>query len=128
MRKARIGIAGAVLVVAAFCISGTAFAGGSGATGSLAALAGNQLSSTELGTTRGEGGVNLNNAFNTTTNQLNVTSSSSGNLHGSVSGASSTGSVIGSTIEANAGFTNVFANTGNNVMMNSSVSIFISAQ
>lgn len=130
MRKARISIAGAVLVTAAaFCVNGTAFAGGPGgpdkATDNpFSALAGKQLSTAKLGTARGEGGVNLTNAFNTTNNQLNVTSTSSGTLNGKVSGGSTTGDVIG----GNTGFTNVFSNTGNNVMMNSSVSIFISAQ
>lgn len=125
MRRARITIASAVLV-AAFGFGGTAFAGGT--PDPLAALAGSRLSTGQLGATRGGSDVNLNNAFNTTTNDLNVTSSSSGRLNGSVSGESSTGSVVGSTIQANTGFTNVFSNTGNNVMMNSSVSIFISAQ
>ncbi|HEX7388716.1 MAG TPA: hypothetical protein VF286_01310, partial [Acidiphilium sp.] len=88
MRRVRITIASAVLV-AAFGLGGTAFAGG--ANNPLAALAGSQLSSSQLGATRGGSDVNLNNAFNTTTNDLNVTSSSSGKLDGSVSGPSSTG-------------------------------------
>ncbi|MCF3946291.1 hypothetical protein [Acidiphilium iwatense] len=134
MTKAISKVAGAVLVTAAaFCVNGTAFAGGPGGPGKatdnpFSALAGKQLSAAKLGTARGEGGVNLTNAFNTTNNQLNVTSSSSGTLNGKVSGGSTTGDVIGGAIGGNTGFTNVFSNTGNNVMMNSSVSIFISAQ
>jgi hypothetical protein len=133
MSKVRMISAGAFVAAMAFAVHGPAFAGGS-ADSPFGALAQSQLSTAQLGSARGGSGVNildgtntLTDSLNTTNNTLNVTSSSGGTVDGSVSGLSMTGSVIGTTIENNNGFVNAFSNTGNNVEMNSSMSVFINA-
>jgi hypothetical protein len=129
-----------IVLVAAMAIAAhaPAFAGGpadnAGADNLLGALAGSQLSTKALSTARGQGGVIIDGAntlvdsMNTTNNVLNVNSSSGGSLEGSVTGSSLTGALAGSTIENSDGFINQFANTGNNVMINSSMSVFVNAQ
>lgn len=133
------GSAGIVLVAAmAFAVHAPAFAGGpvnnAGGDSLLGALAGSQLSTKALSATRGgSGGViidgvgNLNNAFNTTNNTLNVDSSSDGLVSGSVNG-SVTGAIGSMAVTGSTGFVNQFANSGNNVMINSSMAININAQ
>ena len=124
----------AIVAMSAICgAPGFAWAGspngGEAATpGVWAVLSGGQLSLGDLAKIRGEGNVAITDSLNTTNNQLNVTSASSGTLSGSVAGLSVTGSVASNTIEANSGFTNILSNTGNNVMMNTSTAIFINAQ
>ncbi|HEY1855748.1 hypothetical protein [Acidocella sp.] len=134
MGNAKLGGIFAIVAMSAICgTHGLAWAGNpnlgeAGTPGVWAVLSGRQLSLGDLAKIRGEGNVTITDSMNTTNNQLNVTSSSSGTLSGSVSGLSVTGSVASNTIEANSGFTNILSNTGNNVMMNSSTAIFINAQ
>jgi len=139
MSRARRGSAGIVLVAAmAIAVHAPAFAGGpaNNAPGDnlLGTLAGSQLSTKALSATRGgssgvliDGVANLNNAFNTTNNTLNVDSSSDGLVSGTVNG-SVTGAIGSSVVSGSTGFVNQFANTGNNVMINSSMAININAQ
>jgi hypothetical protein len=99
-----------------------------GSPGPWAMLAGHQLAPNDLAKIRGEGTVTITDSMNTTNNQLNVTSSSSGTVNGSVSAATTTGNIASNTIDANSGLTNVLSNTGNNVMMNASTAIYIDAK
>lgn len=122
--------AGAVLVMAfGLAAGGPAFAGGTG--DSLLGTLGTQLSTKQLGTARGGTAVNildgtntLTDSLNTTTTTLNDTASSGGSLTGTVGSDSMTGPAS-NVITGNSGFINAFSNTGNNVMMNASTSIFI---
>jgi poly(3-hydroxybutyrate) depolymerase len=127
MSRARMISAGAALVAAlAFVGSAPAFAGGAPSTGNavespFSALAANQLSTTQLNTARGGTNVDINK----TTNELNVSATSSGTVWGSVDGLSANGAITGSSIENSTGFINQSINTGNNVEINSSMTVFI---
>ncbi len=106
-----------------------AFAGGGGqgpGTGLLGVLKGSEVSTQALAAARGQGGVNLNVVTNTTNDTLNVDAASSGTVNG--------GSVLGGTtgfasngILNSSGIISQFSNSGNNVLMSSSVAIFINA-
>ena len=134
MRRTRMSSAGAVLVVAmAFAVHGPAFAGGavssSGAAGSLlGTLGGSQLSTTQLGTTRGGTAVNIDNSFDSVKNTLNDTASSGGTLTGTIGSNISGWGIANNNISNSSGIMNSSANTGNNVMINQSMSIFVNAQ
>ncbi len=126
--------AGAVLVIAmAFAVHGPAFAGGAASNGGAAdsafgALAGNQLSTSQLGGARGGTAVNIDNSFNTVKNTLNDTSSAGGSLVGSINGTTSGWGIANNNISGSSGFLNSVANTGNLVQVNQSMSVFINAQ
>jgi hypothetical protein len=133
MSKARIGSTGVVLVMAmAFALPGPALAGGA-TDGAFSALAGNQLSTTQLGKARGGTGLvvdnsNLSNVGNSETNTLNDTSKAGGTLNGFVGSDASGWGIANNITDGSSGIFNQAANTGNNVMINQSMSIFVNAQ
>lgn len=93
----------------------------------LQALGSSALSNGELSRARGGRDISLNRVTNTTTDTLNVDAASSGTVNGGEVLGSTTGSASGSIVNSQ-GIINQFANTGSNVMINSSLAIFINTQ
>lgn len=133
MQRTIMIVAGAVLgsaVLLADCVPGIAAGArdGSGPAPSLLqALAGSALSNQELATARGGTDLNISRVTNTTTNTLNVDAASSGTVFGGSVLGGAAGTASGGIV-ASQGIISQFSNTGSNVMMNSSVAIFINAQ
>lgn len=133
MNRTRMIVAAAVLggaVLLGDCAPGIA-AGARDATAPTASvlqvLAGSALSNQELATARGGTDLNITRVTNSTTNALNVDAASSGTVIGGSVLGGATGTASGGIV-ASQGIISQFANTGSNVMMNSSVAIFINAQ
>ncbi|MGH7104807.1 MAG: hypothetical protein ACREFJ_20715 [Acetobacteraceae bacterium] len=97
------------------------------AAGILQALAGSALSNQELSTARGGTDLNITRVTNSDTSTLNVDAASSGTVIGGGVLGGATGTASGGIIDSQ-GIISQLSNTGNNVMMNSSVAIFINAQ
>lgn len=93
----------------------------------LQALAGSALSNQQLAGARGGTDLNITRVTNSDTSTLNVDAASSGTVIGGSVLGGATGTASGGII-ASQGIISQFSNTGNNVMMNSSVAIFINAQ
>lgn len=133
MNRTRMIVAAAVLgsaAVLADCVPAMAAGARDGPAPSasiLQALAGSALSNQELSTARGGTDLNITRVTNSETNTLNVDAASSGTVMGGNVLGGATGTASGGII-ASQGIISQFSNTGNNVMMNSSVAIFINAQ
>ncbi len=133
MSRARMSSAGVFLVAAtALAVPGAAYAGGAPSKGGTAespfgALAGSQLSTKQLGTTRGAGVGNISIDSGNVTNTLNDTASSTGTLYGSVQGGAGWG-LATNLVSSNQGIVNAVANSGSNVMINQTMSVFVNAQ
>lgn len=133
MSRAKIAVA-AVMLAGAAVVIGHAPAIAAGArdgqappVGILQALHGSELSNGELAEARGGQDIAITNVKNTTTTALNVGAASSGTVNGGAVQGGLTGAAAGSIVDSQ-GIISQFSNTGSNVMLNSSVAIFINAQ
>lgn len=117
----------AVLIGQAPAIAAGARAHRAPAAGILEALHGSELTNGELAGARGGQNIAITNVENTTTTTLNVGAASSGTVNGGSVQGGLTGSAAGSIVDSQ-GIISQFSNTGSNVMLNSSVAIFINAQ
>jgi len=90
-------------------------------------LAGSELTAKALSAARGGTGLNISQTTSTTNNTLNLDATSSGTVNGASVLGSMSGSAAGNIVNSS-GIINQFSNSGSNVMMNSSVAFFITAQ
>lgn len=133
MSRAKIAVAAVILAGAgvlighAPAIAAGAREGQAPAVGLLQALHGSELSNGELARARGGQDIAITNIKNTTSTALNVSAASSGTVNGGAVQGSLTGAASGSIVSSE-GIISQFSNTGSNVMLNSSVAIFINAQ